>query len=165
MSDTQIELAKFKVQLSRFTDRPLMQRLGKVKVRYFNRAGGAIRTTAKRLLRKAPQKPLSELTPQERTYFEIWKTLYARGDVPQRPRRPERIAKPGRPPLLHTKPKSPLRELIFYFVAEDGRSVVIGPSQFRSGNLRQLENRNPFMGPAMAIIEPKLPSFLASASQ
>ena len=32
MNDTQIELAKFKVQLSRFTDRPLMQRLGKVKV-------------------------------------------------------------------------------------------------------------------------------------
>lgn len=164
MNAIQTELAAFKVQLSRFTDRPLMQRLGKVRLKYFNRAGGAIRTTTKRLLKRAPQKPLSELTGAERTHYEIWRAQYARGQTPLKPRRTERTAKAGRPPLLHTKPKSPLRELVFYFVAEDGRSVVIGPAQFRGGNLKRLEQRNPFMGPAMAIIEPRLPQFLAGAS-
>lgn len=154
---------KFKAQTSRFTDRPILQHLGKVKLRFFNRVGGAIRVTAKRQLKRAPQKKLSELTDAERTRYEIWRILYNRGDVPQRPRRPERTAKPGSPPLLHMKPKSPLRELILYSVDESGRSVVIGPAQFKSGDLQRLEANNPFMAPAMTIIEPKIPQFLATA--
>jgi hypothetical protein len=161
----QVEFVTFKTQLSRFVDRPIVGLLqGKTAVRFFKRTGGAIRVTAKRKLRKASQKSLAELTRGERIAFQRWQDDFRSRRTSLKPRRPERTAKPGNPPLLHTKPKSPLRELIFFFVADDGRSVVIGPAQSRGGNLQRLEANNPFMAPAFQLIQPKLPQFLAAAA-
>jgi len=154
----------FSMHVSNFTDRPLFRQLDNSKIRFFNRAGGAIRTTARRSLRKAPQVPLSELTPEQRVAFRKEQARYKAGLRSTKPRRRERIAQRGKPPLLHMKPKSPLREMLFYSIADDRRSVVVGPARFRDGNLQALENQFPFMAPAMATIAPKLPTFLAQAT-
>ena len=154
----------FKVQISRFTDRTLNNHLGKVKRKFFNRTGGAIRLTAKRSLRKAPQKKLNELTREERIRFRIEQSKFKRGKRKTKPRRPDRIAAPGKPPLLHMK-KSPLKELIFFYTDQRGESVLIGPSQFNGGNLKRLEAGNPFMAPALKTIEPRMPEYLAGARQ
>lgn len=152
----------FKVQLSRFTDKPINNHLGKVKRKFFNRSGGAIRKTAKRSLRKAPQKKLNELTREERIRFRIEESRFKRGKRKIKPRRPDRTAAAGRPPLLHMKP-SPLKDLIFFYTDQRGESVLIGPAQFKGHDLKKLEKGHPFMEPALTKIEPRFPEFLASA--
>lgn len=153
---------RFNVQLSRFTDREINSHLNGQKKTFFNRAGGSIRKTSKRSLRRAPQKKLSELTTDERVKFRIQQDNYKAGKRKTKPRRPERKAARRKPPLLHMK-KSPLRELIFYFTDQNGESIVIGPSQFKNGNLQYLEQNFPFMEPALQIITPKFPEYLAAA--
>ena len=156
---------KFKTQQSRFLDRPIYDKLNKTKRSYLMRSGGAIRKTARRSLRKAPQVKLSELTERQRQRYEIKLREFREGRLREKPRRPERIAERGRPPLLHMKPESPLKEMLFFFMDEKQESVLIGPSQFRGGNLQQLEATFPFMEPALKAIEPKFPEYLAAASR
>jgi hypothetical protein len=156
---------KFKAQASRFLDRPIASRLNKVKRSFLRQSGATIRKTAKRRLRKAPQKKDSELTEKERTSFKRRQKLFRQGKIKNKPRRPERKAAKGHSPLLHMKPKSPLREMLFFFLDDSGDSVLVGPSQFNGGNLEELEKQFPFMEPAYKLIEPKLPSFLAEASK
>lgn len=156
---------KLKGHLTRFTDRPVMRSLDRTKLRFFNRVGGGVRTVAKRSLRRAAQLPLAQLTEKSRWWYEVELAAWRRGDRKTKPRRPEKTAQRGNPPLLHMRPKSPLRELLLYSVAEDEKSVVIGPAQFRSGRLDYLEANFPFMAPALAIMEPKFPQFLAQARQ
>lgn len=129
------------------------------------RSGGAIRKTARRSLRKAPQVKLSELTERQRQRYEIQLREFRSGRLRDKPRRPEKTAAKGKPPLLHVKPQNPLKEMLFFFMDEKGESVVIGPSQFRGGNLQQLEASFPFMKPALVAIEPKFPEYLAAASR
>ena len=173
----------FKVQLSRFLDRPLAKQLGKVRRRYLGRVGGAIRKTAKRLLKPAKEMTLSEMPPEARAQFWYEVSRWRKGQRKSEPMLPDRVAPRGRPPLLHThlikrdargktvfnktgkvKTFNPLKDLILFSLDDAGTSVVIGPSQFHSGNLQRLEKNNPFMEPAFAAIEPQFPQFLAAAS-
>lgn len=154
----------FKMHLSRFTDRPIFRDLDKVKLGYFGKTGGAIRKTAKRSLRRAAQVKVSDMTSVERAKYAERMASFKAGKLKTKPRRREKIAAPGAPPVLHMQPKSPLRELLLYSIDDSEKSVVVGPAQFKGGNLAALENSNPFMAPAMAKIEPQFPSFLAAAA-
>jgi hypothetical protein len=152
----------FKVQLSRFTDREIVSTLGRQKISFFNRTGGAIRKTAKRSLRKAPQKKYSELTGDEKKRYAIGVRRFEQGKRKSQPRRPGRTAARGNPPLLHMK-KSPLRELLFFSVDQRQEFVIVGPSRLKGGNLFLLEQNFPFMAPALQKIEPSIPQYLAAA--
>jgi len=149
----------FRVQISRFTDRKINDVLGKQRQSFFNRVGGAIRKTAKRSLRQAPQKKTNELTGEERVRFKQQQRAFKRGARNSKPRRPDRTANRGSVPLLHIK-KSPLRELIFFYTSNDKSSVVVGPSSFKGGDLLLLEQNFPFMAPALIKITPSIPSHL-----
>lgn len=140
----------------------ILNQVREVRQKFFGRAGGAIRKTAKRSLRKAAQKPLSELTDGERKKFETAVAEWKAGKLASKPRRPERISEPGRPPLLHMKPQSPLKQGLQYAVTADAMDVVVGPSRTKS-ILEKLERSRPFMEPALRTIEPSLPKFLQQA--
>lgn len=156
----------FDVHTTRFLDRDVARALDPVKRRFFLRAGGAIRTTARRSLRKARQKKTSELTDEQRLRYEKWKAMYEAGKSGQKPRRPEIISEPGQPPLLHQKPSSLLKNRLLFALNEDSNGVVIGPEQTsRAGKLQALEGSRPFMRPAYEAIEPRLNSFLAAAAR
>lgn len=97
-----------------FFDRAVVSHLEPVTRRFLNRVGAAIRLTARRSLRPAPQRPLEDLTSGEYVLYQTTLRDYRAGRVSLKPRRPERIALRGNPPLLHMKPKSLLRERLFY---------------------------------------------------
>lgn len=160
---------------TRFVDRTtgVAGRLHPVTRRFFMRSGGALRTTARRMLKKAPQQKLSDLNPIERSNYETNLRLFKTGKTRIRPRRPDRVSLPGKPPLLHSTAdngQSPLKYRLWFAVAEDGRSVVCGPALIgknrsrviRGGiaTVQELEQKHPFMYPSWKIIEPKLPGFL-----
>jgi hypothetical protein len=151
-----------KATFSRFTDREIFQVLDKQKIGFFNRVGGAIRKTARRTLRQAPQKKRSDLTNDEKKQYEIRLWKFQQGLRKNKPRRPDRTAQRGNPPLLHMK-KSPLKELLLFSVDQKKESVVVGPAQFKNGNLQPLENGFPFMEPSFKKIEPQIPQYLAAA--
>ena len=64
----------------------LAVRLTELQRQTFNIAGGAIRKTAKRSLRRAKQKPASEMTPNEARGYAAWKRDFEAGRTTQRPR-------------------------------------------------------------------------------
>lgn len=174
----------------RFLDRRAADMLHPVIRRFFMRAGGAIRTTARRLLRKAPKKQLSELRGQERTNYQTALKLYRRGRrawrngryvemTAAKPRRPDRTAEPGKPPYLHVtwdSGTSPLKHRLWFAIKDDDRNqLVIGPAAIgqnrtkvkRGGisTLRELEARHPFMEPAYTLIQPRFADFLQAAAR
>jgi len=150
-----------KMHTTRFFDRPVAQKVEGSLRQFLSMAGGATRKAAQRSLRKARQKRLSELTGPERARFESAMQAFKRGRRPEKPRRPEVTAASGKPPLLHMKPASPLRTLLLYSLDDTGRSVVVGPAQWKSGDLERLEKRHPFMEPAMVAVTPWIPDYLA----
>mgnify|MGYP006279541019 FL=1 len=148
----------------------LAVRLTELQRQTFNIAGGAIRKTAKRSLRRAKQKPASEMTAIEARSYAAWKRDFEAGRTTQRPRRPEVTSKPGDAPVLDMKP-SPLRELIYYALDNNAESVVAGPLVFKPSkklakrftgptSVEQLEQSHPFMSPALAAVVPRIPSYL-----
>jgi hypothetical protein len=152
----------FKATFSRFTDRDVFNTLDRQKIGFFNRVGGAIRKTSRRNLRPAAQKKHSDLTSEEKAVFAIRLRAFQRGLRRTKPRRPDKTAQRGKPPLLHMK-KSPLKELLLFSVDEKKESVLVGPAQFKGGNLQPLEQNFPFMAPAFQKIEPSIPQYLAAA--
>jgi hypothetical protein len=152
-----------KVRLSRFTDRAIFKHLDRAKIRFFNRAGGAVRKTAKRSLRQAAQIRISDMDVVERAAYQRQMKRFKEGKRRIKPRRPDKTATRGNPPLLHVRPKSPLRELIFFGIDNREESTIIGPSQFRGGKLDRLEKKFPFMAPALKKIEPQFPQFVSAS--
>lgn len=150
-----------------FFDRAVVSHLQPVTRRFLNRVGAAIRLTARRSLRPAPQRPLDDLTSKEFAYYQGWVRDYRAGKTPLKPRRPEKTAPEGNPPLLHMKPKSLLRERLLYaYDYDSGRnSVVVGPERNRSFSLERLEENNPFMRPALAAMRPRFPQYLQQAAR
>lgn len=186
-----VAFSQMKMQ-SRFLDRKVADSLNPITKKFFMRAGGAIRTTARRSLRKAPRKQLAELTRNERQNFLTAKMLYSKGrrkqnrllkkgvwnagSMPEKPVLPDATAKPGQPPKLHAvwdAGTSPLKHRLWFALTPDKTSVVIGPAvigrnrtRVKGGGistLRELERNNPFMEPAYKIIEPRLPNYLSGA--
>lgn len=155
----------FRVSTERFLDRQIAASLGPVKRRFFKRAGGSIRQTARRLLRHAPQTPYASLTSAQRHAYDRRVAEYKAGKTATKPRRPDQIAQRGRPPMLHERPQSMLKSRLFFSLNDDANGVVIGPEQTsRQGNLQRLEATHPFMEPAYETIEPRLPGYLRQAS-
>jgi len=184
---------QFKMQ-SRFLDREFAKALEPPTLRFLMRAGGAIRVTARRLLKKAPKKRLGELSYIEAENYRTAQRLYRQGktrnkrqimrtgtwldrsQLPQKPVLPERTAQPGKPPYLHAtwdQGTSPLKHRLWFALTSDRESVVIGPAVIGHNirvvkhkgipSVQRLEEHNPFMKPAFAIIEPKLPDYLRAA--
>jgi hypothetical protein len=159
---------------------------------FFMQAGGATRTYARRSLRNAAQVPLAELSDFEREVYQAKKRAWAAklnrwvlqygtktygGPISSKPKRRQKISQPGRPPLLHPKAggKSQLKSLLYFALSPSQDYVVIGPESIgrnkrivRQGELssiEELEKHRPFMEPAYAYVEPRLPQYLASASR
>lgn len=150
---------------ARFLDRRIADALNPKMRRFFMRAGGAIRTTARRLLRRARRKRAEELTPGESAAFAFLMQLFRRGQIPNRPKMPEANAAPGEPPRLHQKPTSLLKSRLFFALTPQKDAVVVGPEKTaKSRNLEPLERKFPFMSRAFATIQPRLSDYLKSAA-
>lgn len=155
----------------RFLDREFGLRLSKETQVVFAISGHAVMLTARRTLRLAPQKTLSQMTRQEvatyRYRLEQWKRS---GREYPKPRRPDKTSRPGNPPLLHSK-RSALKVRLLFALAPDSKSVVIGPEllginrKAKRGlsSVEQLEHWRPFMAPALDKVAPKIPSYIESA--
>lgn len=187
-----LSFGQMKMQ-TRFLDREFAKTLNPITRKFYTRAGGAIRTTARRLLKKARRKKPSELIGQERQNYETAKRLYQRGKrkerkllksgkwiaggVPEKPELPDAVAAKGKPPMLHVtwdSGTSPLKHRLWFALTDDKTSVLVGPAVIgknrrnvkRGGksSLRELERDHPFMEPAYKIIEPRLPDYLRAAA-
>jgi hypothetical protein len=154
----------------RFLDRVYADELHPVFRKYFMRAGAETRLAAKRKLRKAPMLKMSELTKYQRVAYEAWKQRYKSGQTSIRPRRPDRSAKYGKPPYVHLRPRSLLKDRVFFALSHNKEYVVVGPELvgrnkrlYRQGDLSSLEELEkgwPFMAPTFQEMMPKLPSYL-----
>lgn len=124
-------------------------------------AGGLVRKIAKRSLRQATKKRnVDELTDDELDTYVI-RTRIAEQEGLPKPEMPDRVSKPGRPPLLHGK-KSPLKHLLLYAIDEAAQDVVIGPERARKAIADRIEKGSgkraarPFMAPAEEKARPML---------
>jgi len=163
----------------RFLDRKAADHLHPVIRRFFMRAGSAIRLTARRLLKVAPQKQISQLSRHEKANYETATKLYKANRTNEKPRRPERVADKGKPPFLHAKwdsGTSPLKHRLWFALKDDDRNtLLIGPAAIgknrtmvkRGGisTLRQLEAEHPFMEPAFLAIQPRFADYLQQAAR
>lgn len=137
-----------------FFDRPkVIAAVDKARLKYLRTAGGKVRLTARRSIRNAPQKKLSEMTKEEKTFFAIaqWK---AKKEGRSKPKRPRRSSPPGKPPFSQT---GLLKQFIFFSFDPKTKSTVVGPAKLNSGSgaperlehgADDLEAR-PFMRPAL----------------
>lgn len=178
----------------RFVDRAASDHLHPIIRRFFMRAGGAIRLTGRRLLKKAGKKNVGELKGFERRNYETALRLYRSGRRRElrnvkkgiwtqnnrvKPTLPEKTALPGRPPLLHSKwdnGTSPLKNRLWFALSDSDRnSLVVGPAAIgrnrtnstRGGisSLTELERRHPFMEPAYLAIQPRFADYLQAAAR
>ncbi len=163
----------------RFLDRKAADHLHPVIRRFFMRAGAAIRLTARRLLKVAPQKQISQLSYHERANWETATKLYKEGRSTEKPRRPDRVADKGKPPFLHAKwdnGTSPLKHRLWFALKDNDRNtLLIGPAAIgrnlksvtRGGmsSLSQLEDEHPFMEPAYLAIQPRFADYLQQAAR
>ncbi len=142
------------------------RRMDRRKRGLLSRAGSFVRTAARSSLKRARQKSLGEMTPAERARYEpkrdVRGRFMAQGRRRVRHRRPDRVSRPGEPPLLHMRP-SPLKRLIYFAYDPAREAVVIGPLRFRSAGAEALEyggavrtrrrrvriRARPFMRPAL----------------
>jgi hypothetical protein len=162
----------------RFLDRAAADHLHPVMKRFFMRAGGAIRITARRMLKKAGKQRVSGMNYVERGYYEAALARHKRGKGPK-PELPQKTALPGKPPLLHStwdSGTSPLKNRIWFSLRDSNKNeMVVGPaaigrnrSNLRQGGittLNELERRHPFMEPAFLAIQPRFADYLQQAAR
>lgn len=140
--------------------------------------GAYVRTAAKSLIRKARQKTLGELTPEELLAYKIQAAAAKERGQP-RPKRPLAASRPGDPPRSVL---GFLKKFIYFAWDADRKSVVIGPALFGgakgkapraleeggtvvlwNGKSVRIEPR-PYMRPAFDAELPKVPSLWATAA-
>jgi hypothetical protein len=151
----------------RFLDRSIGQSLDFVTRHTFAIAGLAVMKTARRSFQRWAQKPLAEMTEAEVVRYREELSRYKQGLRSTKPRRPDKISKPGETPRMHG-PKSALRYRLFFALNERADYVVIGPEYFRGGvtssyannTLEQLEESRPFMLPSLQKVTPKIPQYI-----
>lgn len=156
-----------------FLDREINRRLDSSTKELFAVAGGSIMTTARRLLKRAAQKKLSDLTAPQLSAYRIAQKEYRKGIRKVKPRKPDKVSKKGKPPLLHSE-DSVLKRRLYFAIAKNQKSVVVGPelvsteakSKSRTGlsSIEELERRRPFMSKAFEKIVPKIPGYLRAAA-
>lgn len=139
--------------------------------KWLGHVGGLTRLVARRSLKKASKKRNEdELTGFE---LDIWiqkrlRAFEAGEDIPND--MPDRVSKPGQPPLLHGR-SSPLKHLLNYAVDMSIEDVVIGPERARSAIANRLEFGHgeqlprPFMAPAERNVRPRMAEMWRGAFQ
>ena len=156
---------------SRFVDSNFARDIERRLIRFYAISGASVMTTARRLLRGPVQMPLSEMSELQRQRYRQRQQDYRRKSVRTKARRPDKVSKPGKPPLLHDK-DSVLKRRLFFALAADKQSVVVGPELFNTGasniygglkSVQQLEQVRPFMAPALEKVTPRIPGYLAKA--
>lgn len=134
-------------------------------------SGKAVMTTARRLLKGPIQMPLSEMSEEQLAIYRAAQLDFKIGKRRLPPRRPDKVSKPGKPPLLHEE-NSRLKRLLWFAVAEGQLSVVIGPEKFKPPkrqktwglrSIEELEKVRPFMAPALEKVTPKIPGYVEKA--
>jgi hypothetical protein len=156
-----------------FLDKGINRKLDPSVAMVFAVAGGSIMTTARRLLKRAAQKKLSDLTAPQLSAYRIAQKEYRKGIRKVKARKPDKVSKKGKPPLLHAE-DSILKRRLYFAIAKNQKSVVIGPelvstqvkSKARTGlsSIEELERRRPFMSKAFEKIVPKIPGYLRAAA-
>tara|TARA_R110002095_G_scaffold11871_1_gene16341 strand:- start:19 stop:498 length:480 start_codon:yes stop_codon:yes gene_type:complete len=146
---------KFTKVTTFFDRQAVIERLSPAARKYLGWAGGLTRKIARRSLKQARQKKLSEMTDIEKEVYQQRVEWAAKNGLPK-PRRPEISAEKGKPPLLHMKPKSPLKELLFYGLDLKTETTVVGPKKAKSGVVEKLERTHPTMKPALDLVTPQL---------
>lgn len=151
----------------------------KASMRVLSKFGAFVRTTARQSIRPARQTPISELTEEQLASYRRAVAIARRTGKPK-PRRPMQSSKPGQPPRSHL---GLLKRFIFFAYDQSTNGVVIGPARLNGvdGGPRALEaleeggqSKNgrgktitvaarPFMGPALAKEQPKLPALWANS--
>jgi hypothetical protein len=177
----------------RFIDRAAADHLHPVIRRFFMRAGGAIRITARRLLKKAGKKNVGELNRTERHNYETALRLFRSGrrkeirsvkqgrwqqNLATKPTLPHKTASPGKPPLLHStwdNGTSPLKNRLWFALRDSNKNeLVVGPAAIGRNRtntqrgittLNELERRHPFMEPAFLAIQPRFADYLQQAAR
>lgn len=160
-----------------FFDRGIVTRaMSKQEKTVLSKFGAYVRQRAKSSIRKAKQKAMSDLTPDELLTYKII-AARAKKEGRPRPKRPLASSKPGEPP------RSVLGYLkkFLYFAYDAGtKSVVIGPALFGGKGTapRTLEEGGkaviyggktvtikprPYMGPAFRAELPGLPKLWQQA--
>lgn len=136
--------------------------------RWLNYVGGYTRKVAKNSLKVAKRKASdNELTPDELEYRVI-KTRENAAEGKGPPPYPDRVSKPGSPPLLHGA-RSPLKALLLYAVDLPNEEAVVGPSRAKSAIAGDLEHGKgkllprPFMSPAQEKTRPRMAALWADA--
>lgn len=139
--------------------------------------GGLVRKIARRSLRKARQKPIGQLTEEERKNLRIRQEIAKRTGKPK-PARPLLPSKPGEPPRVITG----LLKKFTYFVFDPAtQSVLVGPVKLHQksdgvpealefgGRSTDTKGRpitikaRPWMTPANAIAMKQLPGMWANS--
>ncbi len=170
-----VSFSQLKMQ-TRFLDRKIADGLSPKVRKFLMRAGGAIRITARRLLRKARKVRPNELGRIDRANYETAQRLFKSGRSQEKPVLPDKTAEHGKPPMLHVvwdAGTSPLKHRLWFALNDRADAVLIGPAAIgrnrtavkRGGisTLRELERQHPFMEPAYKTIEPRLPGYLSGA--
>ena len=130
------------------------------KRRFLLQAGGFVRTTARRSLRKARKIRRSELPDEDREEFDEAMEDFRLGHSKSQPKLRDIISNPGEAPLLHSR-SSPLKKQLVFVATKD--SVIVGPERRADGIAGDLEHgtgdvkkARPFMGPAFEKFLPRL---------
>jgi hypothetical protein len=141
--------------------------------------GAYIRTTARRSMRKARMKKVSELSDDERRSYDIRVAKWQQGGREgRRPRRPLAPSRPGEPPRTIT---GYIRKFLFFVVDKRKRNVVVGPAKINRPSVDALQalefggrsksydgdsvqiKARPFMRPALKAEQGKFQALFADA--
>ena len=151
----------------------------KASMKVLSKFGAIVRTAARQSIRTARQKPLAELTEEQLKAYQRAVAIAKKQGKPK-PRRPMQSSKPGQPPRSHL---GFIKRFLFFGYDRDSNAVVIGPARLNgvAGGPRALESleeggqsknakgktisveARPFMGPALAKEQPKLPALWANS--
>ena len=165
----------FRVEMKkRFLDTGFAEALGVNTRVFFAVAGSAVMTASRRLLKMARKQKLSDLTRLQQIEYKRAQKRFRKNPVGAKPKLGTKGSKPGNPPSLHSK-NSLLKRRLFFALAPDKRSVVIGPElvgrnarlekQKRRGisSIAELEERFPFVEPGLQLVLPRIPSYVEKA--
>lgn len=154
-----------------FFDRPAVENaVGKASASVLSGGGALVRQIARRSMRPAAQKKISELTPKERERWLMMQAIFKRkGLNPRKVRRPLRHSKPGEPPRTI---RGDIKKFLFFAFDAASKTVLVGPALLNSptgaphtleyGGTAQIGDRTitikprPYMAPAVATALPKL---------
>lgn len=161
-------MISFDMRFIQKTERLRKATLGATR-RWLNRVGGYARRVARNSLKRAKRKRSDEeLTDSELDRWVAWNQIRERQGLEVPAPYPERVSKPGNPPLIHDR-ASPLKRLLFYSADAEAGDVVIGPERARKGIAHDLEFGKgkllprPFMGPAEEKTRPHMTGWWSDA--